>query len=60
MPAVTDDTALPEACGRHAAGMLPGAPDVACVAANCTVSDSSFFAMLQTQMQIFLVTPSIK
>lgn len=56
VPAVTEDSALLEACGRHAQGMLPGAPDVA----TCTASDSSLSAMLQTHMQIFLVTHSIR
>ncbi len=60
VPAVTEDFALLEACGRHAEGMLPGAPDVACLAATCTASDSSLSAMLQTQMQIFLVTQSVR
>ena len=60
VPAVTEDSALLEACRRHAAGTLPGAPDVACLAVNCIASDSSLSATLQTQMQIFLVTQSIR
>ncbi len=59
VPAVTEDSALLEACGKHE-GVLPGAPDVACLAATCTANDSSLSAMLQAQMQIFLVTQPIK
>jgi len=58
--AVTCGSAPLEACGRHAEGMLSGAADVACLAATCTATDSSLSPMLQTQMQIFLVTQSIR
>ncbi len=60
MLAVTGDSALLEACGKHAEGMLPGASDVASLAATCTATDSSLFAMLQIQMQILLVTQPIR